>query len=230
MRLHKTGHVIADTVSDLIGEVPDGEYNAVYGILRHELGAQDRPCFIFDRAFWGANHYDGLYRLALNGTQPLWHENGPSNPHGLTLEPWRKGQWTMICPPTDHVCKFFGVDYQGWLYQACEDAKRVGLPFMLRTKEAVTPIEWESLGQVITFNSSVGVEALRRGISVISDPEFSTIGSYTKEKGIDGIDRNEILSFCAGHQFKLSDKETICNLIRHYIVRSAEFPNTIHIN
>ena len=214
MRLHKTGHAISDTVSDLIGEVPDGDYDIVYGILRHNLAESGRQTIFLDRGFWGADHYSGWYRLASGGTQPLYHDNGPSEPHGLELEPWidRDG-YILLCPPSEHVCKFFGINVFDWCYEANKMAK--GSTY-LRSKNTESPIDWHNIKQVITFNSTVGVEALRRGIPVISDPNHSTIGSYVKQKGLD-IDRDELLGFMQAHQFKLSDREKIHCLINHYL-------------
>ena len=221
MRLHKTGHPIADTVSDLIGEVPDGEYAIAYGILRHDLFHRTGRYFEVDKGFWGAGHYNGSYRISFNGTQPQYTEDGPREPHGLKLDPMRRREgYTMILPPTEHVCKFFNIDYAAWLMEAVKNA---GSMRYIRNKgTSVRDIEWDDISKVITFNSTLGIEAIRRGIQVISDPVHSTVGSFTAQKGpIDYHSREELLSFCASHQFKLDEKEKICSLIRHYLCSSA---------
>lgn len=216
MRLHKTGHEIADTVSDLIGELPDGDYKACYGILRHrEFAIQSY--FEIDKGFWGSGHYEGNYRLSYRGTQPLYSPDGPREKHDLTLEPWiNQDGYVLICPPTHDVCEFFGINLSVWLFYtvyACN-----GKRYSVRYKGMSEPINWNSVSRVITFNSTVGIEALRRGIPVISDPDHSTIGSYTKHiNAIDHFDRDELFSFCASHQFKLSDKGKISCLIKHYL-------------
>lgn len=220
MRLHKTGHEIADTVSDLIGELIDGNYKIAYGILRHNLFDELSNWFEIDKGFWGADHFCGRYRMSCKGTQPRYDSLFPhSEPHGLTLHPWRNdGTHTLICPPTQHVCEFFGIVYTDWLMAAIKKATGT---IIMRGKGSDKPIEWESICQVITFNSTVGIEALCRGIPVISDPVHSSIGSYTKKiLSIDGYDREPLFCWLAGHQFKLDEKEKINCLIRYYLTKS----------
>lgn len=215
MRLHKTGHAIADTVSDLIGDLPDGEYNAAYGILRHSHFGLERRYFCFDKGYWGAGHYEGTYRLAPNGTQARYSPDGPSERHGQTLEPWRNQEgYTLICPPTPHVCEFFGIDYTSWLMNTIRQHENV----KIRNKGGDEPVNWSQVSKLVTFNSTIGFEALRRGIEVISNPDHSTIGSYCASinKTVD-YDRDVLLSFCQAHQFRLSDKEKICKLVNYYM-------------
>lgn len=213
MRLHKTGHEIADRVSDLIGEVPEGDYEIAYGILRHSR-FKSRPYFEIDKGFWGASHYDGNYRLSFNGTQPRWMEHGPMAPHGLEVEPWKRNSGPiLICPPSSHVCGFFGVDLASWLTSAIRKCDR---SYIIRPKNTDAPLSLENISTVITFNSTVGVEALRRGIPVISDPIHSTIGSYCGDNYID-YDREPLLRFMKAHQFKLGDREAVWELIKFYL-------------
>lgn len=221
MRLHKTGHEIADTVSDLIGDLPDGDYRAAYGILRHRL-FEDCTCkwFELDKGFWGSSHYDGNYRLSYKGTQPEYDPKAPHKEHGLSLETWRANKIgrVMICPPTESVRMFFNIDYAGWLWWAVPEAGKQGNFYFIRNKGDKEPINWDIISAVVTFNSTIGFEALRRGIPVISDPIHSTIGSYTSQiNSIDGYDRDELFSFAAAHQFKLDDKESIKCLIEYYL-------------
>lgn len=218
MLLHKTGHPIADTVSDLIGELPDGDYKIAYGILRHVSFKDAKHWLEVDKGFWASSHYAGNYRISYRGTQPRYSPTAPSEDHGLTLDPWRdEGEWTMICPPTDQVCKFFGIDISRWWFDAIKTARDFKEPYMARDKSATIPIDWPEVRRVITFNSTVGIEALRRGIPVISDRQHSSIGSYTKITGVDNYDRKPLFSFLAGHQFKLDEKEKIWNLIKFYL-------------
>lgn len=221
MRLHKTGHAIADTVSDLIGELPDGDYKAAYGILRHNLFQNGRRFFELDKGFWGARHYDGLYRISFGGTQAKYVHNGPKKPHGLTLQPWRNQSGSvLICPPTSHVCEFFRINLGEWLIDAI---RRAGNSYTVRTKGDSQPVDWDSISKVITFNSTIAIEALTRGIPVISDPVHSTVGSYTSFiNSVDNYSREELLCFCAGHMFTLSDKESIECLINHYLMFTSD--------
>lgn len=219
MRLHKTGHPIADTVSDLIGELPDGDYRAAYGILRHNLFSGSTAWFEVDRGFWGAIHFSGLYRLSFRSTQPRYHENGPRKPHGLDLEPWRSQTGpALICPPTSHVSQFFAIDQTQWLMNAIRQANG---PYIVRYKGSESPVEWDSISKVITFNSTIAIQALVKGIPVISDPIHSTVGSFTSEiKMFDKYNRNVLFEFISAHLFKLDDKRTIWNLIEYYLSTS----------
>lgn len=219
MRVHKTGHAIADTVSDLIGELPDGDYKVAYGILRHSL-FNDGHWFEIDKGMWGASHYDGLYRMSYRGTQPIWRDGVTGRAHGLRLGPWinRSGR-TLILPPTDHVCRFFKINKRNWMLWSYDQIRDDNCPSpMVREKDATWEIDWSQYNQVITFNSSLGIDALIRGIPVISDPIHSTIGSYcAAKKCIDGYDRDELLSFIQANQFKLTDKERVWEIISMYL-------------
>lgn len=225
MRLHKTGHPIANTISDLIGELPYGDYRICYGVLRHSL-FHDGNWFEVDKGFWDSAHYDGDYRLSYRGTQPIFDVDGPQDDHGLTLEPWRiRDGYTLILPPTGHVCQFFGIDYAAWLMMALAKSPTSGI---IRHKGTSEPIDWDSIARVITFNSTLGIEALRRGIPVISDPNHSTMGSYTASiNAIDNYDRESLFRFYKAHQFKLTEKDKICRLIQHYLSTSATIPEKL---
>ncbi len=214
MRLHKTGHVIADTVSDLIGDLPDGDYKAGYGILRTNVYAdKNAKWFEIDRGFYGASHFDGNYRLSYRGTQPRYHDKGPMKAHGLDLAPWRDiDGYTLICPPTAYVCDFFKIDYAEWLTRAVRQCKH----YKIRNKGNTESLD--NVSQVLTLNSSVGIKALQLGIPVISDPIHSTIGSYTSLiNSIDKYNRDDLFCFISAHQFKLDDKKSLWNLIKYYL-------------
>lgn len=218
MRLHKTGHPIADTVSDLIGDLPDGNYQISYGILRHNLFG-DGDWYCVDKGFWLASHYEGNYRIGYRGTQPKFDPSAPKEPHGLALEPWidpdKQRQYiTLICPPSAHVCQFFNINYMKWLVTAAAGIKS----YHIRHKGVESPIEWDKICEVRTFNSTIAIEALKRGIPVISDPIHSSVGNFCAQKGTYyGYDRDELLSFLSAHQFKLTEKDKICRLVTHYL-------------
>lgn len=229
MRLHKTGHSIADTVSDLIGDLPDGDYKAAYGILRHELFTCGK-WFEFDRGFWNAEHFEGNYRLSFCGTQPRYDkelfgypERLILRPHDLDLQPWRiDGTHVLILPPTGYVCDFFKINYTSWMLESVNMARKMSLPYIIRNKGSENPLSFDGIKKVITFNSTLAIEAIKRGIEVISDPIHSTLGSYTQEiqKTID-YDRDAVLDFIQAHQFRLKDKDKICRLIQYYLSKSS---------
>lgn len=227
----ETNHPISQTVcrriADTIGaDLYDVDKHApnmlrydahlAYGILRgtKRIFSQVNHWFEIDKGLFGAGHYDGLYRVSYRNTQPLYRDD-LHKPHGLDLETIteRKG-YTLICPPTNHVCEFFGINPNEWTAWATSETDGY---YLIRPKDAQDGINWGAIEKVITFNSSVGFEAMRRGIPVISDPR-STIGSY--KKPFSESAREDILSFSAFHQFKLMDKEGICQIIRAYLPSS----------
>jgi hypothetical protein len=226
---HPISQTVCRTVADTCGfdlysydkHAPNlTRYDAVmgYGILRgmKELYASHPHWFEIDKGLWDANHYDGQYRFSYRGTQPIYGASSPPQAdHGQILQPWRDTGYTLICPPTDHVCEFFGID--GWTIFALANEYA---ECVLRHKGDDKPIEWDKIGKLVTFNSSLGFEALKRGIPVISDPTHSTIGSFQKN-AIDPMNRSELFSFCAAHMRKLGDKEGIHWLIDHYLATSA---------
>jgi hypothetical protein len=78
------------------------------------------------------------------------------------------------------------------------------------------PLCFDGVSRVITYNSSVGIEALRQGIPVISDPVNSSIGSYLIGKNYLDFDRDPLFNMVQAHQFKIGEKEKINCLISHY--------------
>lgn len=249
----KTGHQIADTVVDNFVDYERyscGSYTSYfttcrfedlpvynskahigYGILRGMSGifnACDRlnkPWFNIDNGYMGAGHFHGFYRISYRGTQARWHDGIPEIPHGILFEEWKKtGDRFLIAPPSDHVCGFFNVDKTKWLAD-----NQVENSF-IREKSDNTLIDWSKIKGVITFNSTIGVEALKRGIPVISDIQHSIIGSYYKyhliDKGLDynfdnvmEVSRDSLFNGMRGHQFTLTQIRNgdAWSLINHYL-------------
>lgn len=222
MRLHKTGHPIADTVSDKIGDLYDGDYAIAYGILRgadrYLRYQKSGNYFQVDRGFWEAGHFDGNYRCSFRGTQPSWASDSPQEDHGLELQPWKifDGK-TLICPPTPPVCEFFNINYTVWILKAIKQSTS---RYEIRHKGYRDPLSFDGVSRLVTFNSTVALKALQLGIPVISDPDHSSVGSFTKAiNHIDSYDREPLFRFCAAHQFKLDDKEKIEKIISYYLRR-----------
>lgn len=211
----------ADCTAERIAEY---DCHIAYGILRgtsdvfRHADAQCLPWFNADRGYFSPAHYDGYYRLSFRGTQAKWHIDGPKRQHSLELEPWQtKLGRVMICPPTEHVRQFYKYPYQ---FAASYDSHKYNGHFY-RFKGDASPIDWNEIAHVITFNSSLGWEALRRGIPVISDPLHSVVGSYQATKSIDTWDRDELFNFMAGHDFTLPELERGQALpaLHHYLSR-----------
>lgn len=203
--LWHSGHEISDTVcnaikeglpqADLIWSAPENyagsEYilgydlHIAYGILRgcgevfKQCNRYKKPWINIDRGFWRPNHYDGYYRISLNGTQQttglakLDPDYDRWAQLGLEIEPVKQnGLYDLICPPTLAVVHFFNAPFPTIDHQA-----------IWRDKNCLRPLQsdLDLAKQVITFNSSVGWEALRQGIPVVSDENHSFVGSYLKQ-------------------------------------------------
>lgn len=164
-----------------------------YGILRKcdELyRACDRinkPWLCVDRGYFKPGHHDGYYRVSLNGTQQTTGLNRLEPDYerwdrlGIEIleddQLGRDGLVNLVCPPTDHVQHFFMPGMDDWIN--CDGYIKNRL---IRDKECERPLnqDFDDCNKVITFNSSVGWEALRQGIPVVSDEQSSIVGAYQK--------------------------------------------------
>lgn len=243
----KTGHEIADRVADsLVKGLPNAELlpcatenhrigefstNIVYGILRGaaEVFKGSSRWFNVDRGYFRPSHYDGYYRISYRGTQQTsgWPEPDYERLEALKLEirPWRgfdESKPVLVIPPTGHVFKFF--DIQSWPV-----AIGVETPRVVRTKGDTSPIRFEDYNYVLTFNSSVGWQALMAGIPCISDPTHSIVGSWFQDIPLDSLaekqlqDRDKLFATMAASQFTLQELEQgkAWSLINHYTSGSA---------
>lgn len=230
LRVHKTGHQIADTVADaFIAGNYEGDADLVYGILRHDVFSKSDRWFNIDRGYFGANHFDGTYRISYKGTQAKWHEDIPKQDIDFKLYGWESsmGKIVLICPPSDAVCEFFSINKNEWIQWAINRTQ--DKRFEIRYKENQESVNWQLTAGVITFNSSIGSQALQRGIPVYSDPDHSIIGSYYKAKlknPIDflsdeyrAIDREPLFKSMRAHQFTLKEisEGKAWPLLKHYL-------------
>lgn len=165
------------------------DLNIGYGILRNmdqvfiESRAKSVPFIHLDRGYWKPGHYDGHYRISLNGTQQTtgldklepdyerWDALGINIESRTTHNPDGR---ILICPPTDAVCQFFGIKDQ---------PIQPHPKLIIRRKDSEESLhkDLDKCSSVMTFNSSVGWEALRQGIPVISDQDYSILGAYQKQ-------------------------------------------------
>lgn len=169
----------------------DADIHIGYGILRgigdvmKECQQKGKPFFHIDRGYWKPGHYDGYYRISLCGTQQTIgldklepdYERLDKLEVEILPEVKREGA-ALICPPTDYVADWLGLKLGAW-----------GMPTEIgesvieyRHKGTITPLQTslDRVAKVITFNSSVGWEALRQGIPVFSDSTHSIVGAYQK--------------------------------------------------
>lgn len=171
------------------------DIHIAYGILRGTdevfrwCKSNNKPYACLDKGYWKPGHYDGRYRVSLNGTQQTfgfdklapdyerWEKLGIE-----ILEPSKRGLLPLVCPPTDYVQSFFtSARHSWWERQRFENIDLVG-DYIYRQKNSKNPLQYDLdlCSKVITFNSSVGWEALRQGIPVTSDSNHSIVGSYQK--------------------------------------------------
>lgn len=158
-----------------------------YGILRgmdgvfHACTTQKKPWFNVDRGYWKPHHYDGYYRVSLGGTQqttglerlePDYARFDRLLLGNHCLLPRHEFK-TLICPPTDYVRQFFGVE----AWSAVEHPDSIIRP---KNCSRALQADLNRCSKVVTFNSSVGWHALAQGIEVISDDEHSILGAYQK--------------------------------------------------
>jgi len=258
----KTGHQIADTVADALvdgvrncksqhiecynnlaamGDYAWPEAYIGYGILRHntfEIATRyNKPYFEIDRGYFNPGHFDGYYRISYKGTQAKWHDDIPQSDICPELEPWRKPPekgYVLIVPPTDAVIDFFGINYSQWLTEASKSCGYYGSS--IRYKDEQRPIEWDKLAGVVTFNSSIGWQALQKGIPCISNSEHSLVGSYYNQNLVDynfesvkSIPREPLFKSMLAHQFTLNEMRAgkAWTLINHYLnTKPQAYQNT----
>lgn len=226
MRIHKTGHDIADIVAEaFIAGNYKGDADLVYGILRHNVFKESDNWLEVDKGYFNPGHYDGYYRISYKGTQAKWHEDIPKQDIDFKPKDWiyNPDGYILICPPTEAVIKFFDLKT---VYEVYPNAK-------IRRKDDTSPIEWDKISAVETFNSSIGWQALQRGIPCVSDSEHSIVGSYYKHEldklnldytfeNVTKIDRKPLFKAMKAHQFTLkeiSEGKAQC-LIKHYLKKS----------
>lgn len=235
----KTGHEIADVVASALekglnGQPAKYEFAIGYGILRgneeriRECEEQHIPWFNADKGYLKPNHYDGYYRISLRGTQqttglaslqPDYARLAQlqiefPRPNGVSAN-----AHTLIVPPTDHAAKFFGINVYDWVRE--QRATYDDVAVKVRMKGDDTPLDMHLTNclRVVTFNSSVGWEALRRGIPVYSDATHSIVGAYAKlvdkPLHLDFKSRRELFGIMASLQLTLGEISDgkICPLI-----------------
>lgn len=231
----RTGHPIADTVADELERGIDGISGRLYktygyGILRgnaeifKSCEAKGEDWFEIDRGYFRPGHFDGYYRVSYRGTQQtigldiLEPDYERLDALNIQIEhPKKNDGHILVVPPTGPVKQFFNV--HNWAALTKWNDRVVW-----RHKGDVTPLDehLKNCRKVITFNSSIGWEALRRGIPVYSDPYHSIIGAYEKliDKPLfsDFKERKKLFAIMCSSQFTLSEIRDgkACKLIDHY--------------
>jgi hypothetical protein len=193
-----------------------------YGILRGmdrvaELAAaQGKSWFHLDLGYTGPGHFDGNYRIGYKGTQSLFDARFAASAAAelapMELKPWKTGStYALICPPTDYVAAYYKIKDADWCAESAALAKQLGLPEKMRRKGDAQPLDeaLDGAACVITFNSSVGWQALQNGIPCYSDIQNSTVGSWHGKRALESLDalkacdRQKLFDFMQASQLSL---------------------------
>ena len=109
-----------------------------------------------------------------------------------------------------------------WTEKLMQSNQRI----QVRKKSAQSPIDWKNVASLVTYNSSVAIEAIKRGIPVISDKTNSAVGSFQDVVGqihLDTSRRDSLLRWLSAHQMSLCDIERgrAWEVIHHYLPYSS---------
>ena len=217
-----------------------------YGILRgmkevFEIANQrNEKWFNVDRGYFKPGHFDGYYRISYKGTQQtanldtLEPDYERFDKLGIELKPWRgfaRNKPVLIIPPTEYVQNFFCLekDQNKWFtslqYGPCSNG-------VIRTKIDNSPIIYDDYSHVVTFNSSVGWQALAEGIPCVSDPTHSIVGKWFANIPLADLahaqykDRHKLFAIMGRLQLTLKEirEGHLCPLLSQLISTSDGIP------
>lgn len=189
-----------------------------YGILRgmdkvaHMADEAGKDWFLLDLGYSNPGHFHGNYRVGYKGTQTLFNTAHLADASSIPCVPWKEGGHTaLICPATDYVASYFGIDDTTWCKEAEQLAATFNLTAKIRRKGDKQDLN-DALNEaacVITFNSSVAWKALAAGIPAFSDVHHSTLGSWHGAEGhkslaaLKNLSRDALFRFMAAHELDL---------------------------
>lgn len=147
-----------------------------------------QPWFYLDHGYFHRGHYSGHYRVTYCDFQQRQLIERPDDRWkklGVSLMPWRSGRKIIVCPPSDHVARIFGL--QKWEQTTLAALKtHTGRPIVVRRKTDPTPFR-ESLKDahcLVTESSIAAVEALTLGVPVFVSPNSAAapagLSDFTK--------------------------------------------------
>lgn len=176
-----------------------------------------------ERSLHNKGQFDGYYRISLNDTQARYKDidlpDDRLNKLNVNLEPWKNNEngYYLICPPTDAMCIFYGIDAKKWIDTTI--LKLNGKKYKLREKNDVSiQLENDLINAkcVITFNSNIALDATLAGVPVIVTSQHSVIRDWNNfnMSNLDNclelsknLDRKKLLKFISYHQFTLKEIE-----------------------
>lgn len=129
-----------------------------------------QPWYYLDHGYFNRGHYHGHYRVTYCDFQQRQLIERPSDRWkklGVSLMPWRSGRKIIVCPPSEHVQRIFGL--QKW-EQTTLDTLRMHTdrPIVIRRKTDPGPFA-ESLNDahcLVTSSSIAAVESVLSGVPV----------------------------------------------------------------
>lgn len=151
----------------------------IWGLLRGspELIAASvkakQPWVYLDHGYVHRGHYSGHYRVTVNDLQQRHLIERPDDRWkalGVRLKPWRKGREVIVCPPSDHFARTFGL--QGWERYVLDALKKLtDRPIKIRRKtdNQSFPAALGNAHCVVASSSIAAVEAAVLGVPVFVD-------------------------------------------------------------
>lgn len=152
--------------------------------------------YFMDRPYWGVSRQSPFFvRIVQNAHVKNFIEERPDDRFKATfpfeIKPYHKnGKKILVCPPTNAIQEFFGVS--NWLENTLKELRKhtdreiiirekpynpevqVGADGIIQTGKNNSShpnkkIDWKELHAVVTYNSSITIEALANGVPVFTD-------------------------------------------------------------
>jgi hypothetical protein len=175
-----------------------------------------------DRGYFKPNHFEGYYRISLNGIRATYcksasYENeiiAPDVPSDrldkldITLKPWRGGKNILLCPPTDYIAEWEGIDVDEWVSSQVNKIKEAtDRPIKIRKKADPLPLEHDLVDAhfVIGYQSNVVLDALRAGIPAFNTDCYDVPLNLSHIEGEYKFDRERLFRFLSYCQFTLDE-------------------------
>lgn len=201
---------------------------AVYGILRGcDLVIKDslkagRDVYHIDHGYLGRGEsFDGYYRVTKNNLQDIALEDRPDDRFrvfGRIIQPWQSGSHVVVCPIASAVAGFYGINAYEWTTGVVSELKKhTDRQVVVKPKDSEAPLSrvLQNAHCLVTFNSTAAIEALIRGIPVITlGPSATRIMGRTAVADVERPlkpEREPFLHALAYRQFTLDEmKSGLC--------------------
>lgn len=132
-----------------------------------------QPWVYLDHGYFHRGHYHGHYRVTVNDLQQRQLIERPSDRWDalrIRLKPWKKGRDIVVCPPSDHVCRLFGLE--GWEPYVVSKLRHL-TDRTVRVRRKTDPRTFQvaisDAHCVVTSSSIAAVEAVVSGVPVFVD-------------------------------------------------------------